>query len=255
MTSSLSPRRAVVLGGTHGIGLAVVERLLGSGHEVLLTGSRAPSLDARVRSLGPRAHGVKVDLTTLADLDALERAAAALGPLDLVVVNAGVAALTPFLQVTEADYDRHFAVNTKGALFALQRLVPRLRDGASVVMTSSVAEAGGTPGMIVYSATKAALRSFVSTLAAELLPRRIRVNAVAPGFIDTPTMGTAEMTPDERAAFSALGDHLTPMARHGSSAEVARAIEFLAYEATFTTGISLAVDGGLGQRLSAPEPR
>jgi NAD(P)-dependent dehydrogenase (short-subunit alcohol dehydrogenase family) len=160
--------------------------------------------------------------------------------------------LEPVASVTEASFDRVFDVNTKGAFFTLQRLTPLVRDGGAIVMTTSVADGSGTPGMSVYAASKAALRSFASSLAAELLPRGIRVNAVSPGFIDTPTMGAAGLSDEQRALFRHLGDDITPMKRHGTAAEVARAVLFLAFDATFTTGTVLPVDGGLGQNLTPP---
>jgi NAD(P)-dependent dehydrogenase (short-subunit alcohol dehydrogenase family) len=155
--------------------------------------------------------------------------------------------------VTEASYDRQFTVNTKGAFFTIQRLAPLIREGGAIVVTSSVADEGGEPGMSVYSATKAALRSFASGLAAELLPRGIRVNVVSPGFIHTPTAGVAGMSDEERRAFHEVGNAVTPMKRNGTAEEVARAVVFLAFEATYTTGAKLAVDGGLGQKISAPQ--
>jgi NAD(P)-dependent dehydrogenase (short-subunit alcohol dehydrogenase family) len=152
--------------------------------------------------------------------------------------------------VTEAGYDRAFAVNTKGPFFAVQRLAPLMPRGSAIVFTSSIADEGGMHGMSVYSGTKAALRSFASGFAAELVTRGIRVNVVSPGFIDTPTLGVADATAEERAEFIRLGDQITPMRRHGTSAEVARAVLFFAFEATFTTGARLTVDGGLGQGLT-----
>jgi NAD(P)-dependent dehydrogenase (short-subunit alcohol dehydrogenase family) len=241
-------KKAVILGGTHGIGLATATALARDGAEVLVTGrSSEPG------AIGARAHAVRSDVTSSDDREALARTVEErMGRIDLLHVNVGVAELEPFGAVTEASYDRQFAVNTRGAFFAVQRLVPLIADGGAIVVTSSVADEGGTPGMIVYSATKAALVSMVAGLAAELLPRRIRFNAVSPGFIDTPTMGTAGLTAAQRAEFQALGDAITPMGRHGTADEVARAVLFLAFEATFTTGVKLAVDGGLGQRISAP---
>jgi NAD(P)-dependent dehydrogenase (short-subunit alcohol dehydrogenase family) len=202
--------------------------------------------------LAARAHVVHADVTSMADIAALgatveER----LGRIDYVFVNAGAATLEPFVQVTEASYDRLFAVNARGAFFTVQRLLPLMRDGGALVFTTSVADKEGIPGMGVYSASKAALWSFAQTLAAELLPRGIRVNAVSPGFIRTPTMGV-DASPEERATFEAEGRRLTPMGRMGTPEEVARAAIFLAAEATFTTGVELPVDGGIAQHLVAP---
>ncbi|ASY57320.1 MULTISPECIES: SDR family oxidoreductase [Sinorhizobium] len=244
-------KKAIVVGGTHGMGLATVRRLVNGGAEVLLTGRNEENV-AKVREeFGPRAHAVRSDIADLSDIAVLGASAGQkLGAIDLLHVNAGISELEPFDQVSEASYDRQFAVNTKGAFFTVQRLAPLIREGGSIVFTSSVADEGGHPGMSVYSATKAALVSFASVLAAELLPRRIRVNTVSPGFVDTPTKGAAGLTDAERAEFKALGDAITPMKRNGTADEVARAVLFLAFEATFTTGAKLAVDGGLGQKLS-----
>lgn len=173
-----------------------------------------------------------------------------LGQVDFVFVNAGVAELEPFEQVPEESYDRIFNVNTKGAFFTARRLAPLVREGGSFVFTT-VTDGTRTPGMSVYSGSKAALRSFAKVLAAELLPRGIRVNTVGPGFIDTPTMGVAGLSAEERAALMKLGDEVTPMKRHGTVDEVARAALFLAFDATFTTGAELPVDGGIAQ-IDAP---
>lgn len=243
-------KRVVIVGGTHGMGLATARMLLAGGAEVLVTGHDAANVAALEGDLGPKGHVVRSDVADLRAIDALgERVARVLGKVELLFVNAGVAELAPFATVTEEAYDRQFAINTKGAFFTIQRIAPLVIDGGAIVLTSSVADTGGTPGMSVYSATKAALVSFSSVLAAELLPRRIRVNVVSPGFVDTRTMGTKGLSAEQRAAFAALGDTITPLQRHGTEDEVARAVIFLAFDATFTTGTKLAVDGGLGQRL------
>ncbi|GAA4446328.1 SDR family oxidoreductase [Phytohabitans houttuyneae] len=242
--------RAVVTGGTHGMGLGVAEALAAGGAQLVVTGRDEARLDAARRSLGG-AHLVRSDAASLADIDALrETVARALGRIDFLFVNAGVATLEPFEAVSEASYDRMFAVNAKGAFFTVQRLAPLLRDGGSIVLTSSVADEGGEPGMTVYSGSKAALRSFASGFAAELMPRGIRVNVVSPGFIDTPTMGVASATQEEREAFRKIGDEVTPMRRHGSVAEVVSAVLFLAFDATYTTGAKLRVSGGLGEGIT-----
>lgn len=240
-------KQAVVVGGTTGMGLAMVRLLLDGGAEVLLSGRNEQNLEAAQREFGPRAHVVRSDATSMADIDALVALVGEkLGRADAVFINVGIAELAPFDQVTEASYDRQFAVNTKGAFFTVQRLAPRVRDGGAFVFTT-VTDGTGTPTMSVYSGTKAALRSFAKVFAAELLPRGIRVNTVAPGFIDTPTMGIAGASAEERAELMKMGDAITPMKRHGTPAEVARAALFLAFDATFTTGAELPVDGGIAQ--------
>ena len=232
-------RTAVILGGTHGMGEATAALLRAEGARVLVTGRRAGD--------------VHVDLSNLADLDGLAGTVRdELGQVDLLHVNAGFARLEPFDAVTEASWDRTFDVNAKGAFFAVQKLAPLVRDGGAIVFTSSVADQGGTREMIVYGAAKAAARSMAAGFAAALLPRAIRVNAVSPGFIDTPSYGIEGISDEDRAAFHAVGDAITPMGRHGTAEEVARAVAFLAFEATFTTGARLAVDGGLGEGIEVP---
>lgn len=249
-------KKAVVTGGTHGMGLAMVRALLDGGAEVLLTGSDEQRIEAARGELGSRAHPVRSDAANMADVDALGGLVETrFGQVDAVFINAGVAYGQPFEQVTEAMYDKTFDVNTKGAFFTVQRLIPLVRDGGSFVFTTSVADARGTPGMGAYAGSKAALWSFAQVLAAELLPRGIRVNAVSPGFIDTPTMGMTGASQEARAAFREVGDETTPMKRHGTSGEVAAAALFLAFDATFTTGVKLPVDGGLGQGISVPRKR
>lgn len=248
-----SGKKAVVLGGTHGIGFAVTKLLVEEDSEVLLTGRSSQNVEAAAGT-DRLVHAIRSDAANLKDIDALaEIVGERLGRIDFLHVNFGVAELEPAAQVTEASFDRQFGVNTKGAFFSVQRLSPLIADGGAVVFTSSVADQGGSPGMIVYSATKAAVISFTSGFAAEFLPRGIRVNAVSPGFITTPTMGAAGLSPEMRQMFEKLSDARTPMARHGTAEEVARAVLFLAFEATFTTGSKLAVDGGLGQRISPPQ--
>ncbi|QSQ21694.1 SDR family oxidoreductase [Pyxidicoccus parkwayensis] len=252
MDSRYAGKKAVVTGGTIGMGLATVKALLAGGAEVLLTGRNEKNLEAARRELGPRAHVVRSDTSSLADIEALARTVEEkLGRVDFVFINAGVAQLTPLGKVSEADYDDMFNVNTKGAYFTVQKLAPLVRDGGSFVFTTSVANVMGYPGMSVYSGTKAAVRSFAQGFAAELLSRNIRVNAVSPGFIKTPTLGVAKATPEELAAFEQEGNTVTPMGRIGTSEEVARAALFLAFEATFTTGAELPVDGGLAY-VNAP---
>lgn len=247
-------KNAVIIGGSHGMGLATARLLAAEDASVLITSRNEQNLQAALAELGGRAHAVRSDIADMGDIARLgDTVREKLGTIDLLHVNAGLAELEPFEQVTEASYDRQFTVNTKGAFFTIQRLAPLIREGGAIVVTSSVADEGGEPGMSVYSATKAALRSFASGLAAELLPRGIRVNVVSPGFIDTPTAGVAGMSDEERRAFHEVGNAVTPMKRNGTAEEVARAVVFLAFEATYTTGAKLAVDGGLGQKISAPQ--
>jgi NAD(P)-dependent dehydrogenase (short-subunit alcohol dehydrogenase family) len=245
----LEGKKAVISGGTHGMGLATARALLERGAEVIVTGRDERNIEAARRDLGQgaveRANVVRADVGRLQDLDALASLARErLGHIDLLHVNAGISELGPFHQVTEATFDRMFAVNTKGAFFTAQRLAPLLRSGGSIVFTT-VTEAPASGSLSVYAATKGAVREFARVMASELLTKGIRVNTVAPGFIDTPTLGIAGLSREERAQIVKLGDEVTPMKRHGTPEEVARAVLFLAFEATFSTGIELTVDGGL----------
>jgi len=245
--SRFAGKKAVVIGGTHGMGLAVTKALTDGGAEVVVTGHNERHGDLAQAELGSAAHVVRSDATDLAAIDELAGTVhAVLGTIDFLHVNVGFARLEPFHEVTEASFDQSFDINTKGAFFNVQRLAPLVNDGGAIVFTSSIADEGGSPGMTVYSGAKAAVRAFARGFASELLPRRIRVNVVSPGFIDTPTMGVAEATDAERAAFRTIGDSVTPMHRHGTANEVAAAVLFLAFDATFTTGARLTVDGGLG---------
>ncbi|TQM13578.1 SDR family oxidoreductase [Pseudonocardia kunmingensis] len=245
--------KAVVTGGTHGMGRAIVDALLDGGAEVVLTGRSETTVEkARTDLAARRAHVVRSDAASMADIAALGALVEdTLGAVDAVFVNHGIAEVDHVLEaVTEESYDRQFAVNAKGAFFTVQRLAPLVRDGGAFVLTT-VANDLIFPGMSVYSGSKEALRSFGQVFAAEFLPRRIRVNAVAPGFIKTPTMGVAGMSDAERAAFEEQGSAMTPLQRMGTVEEVAAAALFLAFDATFTTGVELAVDGGWAQGIPA----
>lgn len=238
-------KNVVVIGGTHGMGLATAHALADGGAGIMLTGGNPAHVEAAARALGGRAAAIRSDVASLADIDALAAAAAGrLGRIDALFIFAAIAEFAAFDQVDATGFDRQFAVNTRGAFFAMQRLAPLIRDGGSITAVT-VTPATATPGMAVYMATKAAVRAFAQVLAAELLDRRIRVNCLAPGFIDTPTLGVAGLTPEARRALSDTGDAATPMKRHGTVDEIARAALFLGFDATFSTGIELAVDGGL----------
>jgi NAD(P)-dependent dehydrogenase (short-subunit alcohol dehydrogenase family) len=243
--STIAGKKAVVTGGTHGMGLATVRALLEAGAEVILTGRNERNLQAARRELGNRAHVVQSDASRMADIDALGAVVKEqFGAIDFLHVNTGISELGPFTEVTEATYDRMFAVNTKGAFFTAQRLAPLIRKGGAIVFTT-VTNAAASGNLSVYAGSKAAVRAFAQVMAAELISREIRVNTVGPGFVDTPTLGVAGLSPEERAQMMALGDQVTPMKRHGTPEEIARAVLFLGFEATFTTGAELTVDGGL----------
>jgi NAD(P)-dependent dehydrogenase (short-subunit alcohol dehydrogenase family) len=242
---SLEGKKAVIVGGTHGMGLATVRALLDRGAEVLLTGRNERNVESVSRELGGRAAVVRCDVASMPEVAALPRIVREkFGAIDLLHVNAGISELGPFEQVSEATYDRIFTVNTKGAFFTAQGLAPLIRAGGSMVFTT-VTDAPASGSLSVYAGSKAAVRAFAQVFAAELVSKNIRVNTVGPGFINTPTLGVAGLSSEQRAEMEKLGDQVTPMKRHGTPEEVARAVLFLAFDATFTTGVELTVDGGL----------
>jgi NAD(P)-dependent dehydrogenase (short-subunit alcohol dehydrogenase family) len=244
-------KKAVVTGGTHGMGLAVVRALLDGGAEVLLTGRDEKNLAGARAELSGKVHVVGSDAADISEVAKLgETVRQTLGEVDLVFVNVGFSSLLPLPDVTAEGYDHTFAVNTRGAYFTAQHLAPLVRRGGSFVFTTSVATGSGFPGMSVYAGAKAAVRAFARGFAAELAPSGVRVNVVSPGFIDTPSMGVTGLPAEVMQAFKEQGDVVTPLKRHGTVEEVAAAVLFLAFEATFTTGSELAVDGGLGERLT-----
>ena len=253
VNQKFSGKKAVVTGGTHGMGMAIVKALLEGGAEVLLTGRNRHNLEEAQKALGPQVHVVRSDAASMEDIRALRGIVTEkLGQVDFVFINVGYSVLEPLEQVTEATYNTIFDINTKGAFFTVQQLAPLVRNGGSFTFTTSVANAMGYAGMSVYSGAKAAVRSFAKVFAAELLPQGIRVNAVSPGFIHTPTGGVSEATAEERIAFEQEGNEVTPMKRHGAAEEVAAAALFLAADATFTTGVELTVDGGLAGGIVPP---
>lgn len=249
--SKYAGKKAVIQGGTHGMGLAVAKALLDEGAEVVVTGRNEKNIEAaRAELRGRSAHVVRSDAASLDDVRALgDTVVDRLGRVDFVFINVGIAELVPFDQVTEEGYDRIFDINTKGAFFTVQRLAPLINEGGAVVFTTSIADDMGYPGITVYGGAKAALRTFAKGFAAELLPRGIRVNAISPGPIKTPSMGYPEMSEEDKAAHEKEMNEISPMKRHGTVEEIAAAVLFLAFEATFTTGTEIVVDGGLAQGI------
>ena len=238
----------VIIGGTSGMGLATAKMLLDGGARVLVTGRSQEGLDSAQKELGNEVIVVASDARSLTDLDALaSRVKAQFDTLDLLFVNAGFSIPTPLDNVTEAIYDEMFNLNSKGPFFAVQKFAPLINRGGAVVLTTSVANVKGLPGQSTYGAAKAALRSFARTLATELAPREIRVNAITPGPIDTPILD--KVFPDKNvvAQIREKTIGMIPMKRFGTSEEIAKAALFLAFDATFTTGAELPVDGGWSQ--------
>ena len=241
-------KKVVIIGGTSGMGLATAKMLLDGGARVLVTGRSKAGLDSAQKELGSGAIVVSSDARSLTEIDALAtRAKTEFDTIDLLFVNAGFSIPTPLGSVTEAVYDEMFNLNAKGPFFAVQKLAPLINRGGAVVLTTSVANVKGLPGQATYGAAKAALRSFARVLAAELLPQEIRVNAVSPGPIDTGILEKAFPTEEMRTQVKGHTVGIVPMKRFGKSEEIARAVLFLAFDATFTTGAELPVDGGWSQ--------
>ncbi|MGK2911786.1 MAG: SDR family oxidoreductase [Sphingobium sp.] len=240
-------KSVVITGGTSGIGLATAQLLAAEGARVIVTGRSEESLSAAREALGSQATILKSDTASLADIGLLaDRVKEDFGGLDLLFLNAGITRFAPFESMTEQDYDELLTINGKGPYFTVQKLAPLMRQGSAVVVTTSIVNVMGYPMVSAYSASKAALRSMVRSLARELLPRGIRVNAVSPGPTDS---GILEKTmPPETAAQTknAMAEDV-PMKRLGGVGEVAKAVAFLAFDATYTTGAELAVDGGQSQ--------
>jgi NAD(P)-dependent dehydrogenase (short-subunit alcohol dehydrogenase family) len=241
-------KKVVITGGTSGMGLATAKMLLDGGARVLVTGRSKEGLESAQKELGNDAVVVSSDARSLTDLDALAaRAKDEFDTIDLLYVNAGLSTPRPFDGVTEAIYDEMFNLNAKGPFFAVQKFAPLINRGGAVVLTTSIANVKGMPGQATYGAAKAALRSLARTLAVELLPREIRVNAVTPGPIDTPILGKVFPDKDMAAQIREKTVGMVPMKRWGKSEEIAKAVVFLGFDATFTTGAELPVDGGWSQ--------
>jgi NAD(P)-dependent dehydrogenase (short-subunit alcohol dehydrogenase family) len=241
-------KTAIITGGTTGIGLATARLLVSEGGKVGVTGRTKASIQAAQQELGKGNYAWHSDSGKLADIDQLAKEAKdAFGHIDLLFVNAGVGKFLPLEAVTEANWDETFSINLKGAFFAVQKLSPLIEPGGSVVLTTTIANDKGMAGSSFYAASKAGLRSLARTLSTELLPKGIRVNAVSPGPIDTPIIDKMGLPPEQKAGFVAQMTNSNPMKRFGTSDEVARAVLFLATDATYSTGLELNVDGGAGQ--------
>lgn len=248
MSTTLTGKVALVTGGTTGIGLATARHLAALGAKVFITGRRQAELDAAVAAIGPAATGIRADASRPTDLDAVyAQIARQAGKLHILFANAGGGDMLPLGAITEEHFDRIFATNVRGVLFTVQKALPLLVDGASVVLTGSTVSIQGTANFSVYSASKAAVRNFARSWALDLKDRHIRVNVVSPGPIRTPGLG--DLVPDE--ARQGLFDHLAaqvPLGRLGEAQEVANAVAFLASdEASFVNGIEFFVDGGMAQ--------
>ncbi|MDE2442711.1 MAG: SDR family oxidoreductase [Betaproteobacteria bacterium] len=248
MSKQLNGKIALVTGGTSGIGLATAQELAAQGARVFITGRRQAELDAAVAAIGGSATGIRADAAVLSDLDAVyAQIAKTAGRLDILFANAGGGDMLPLGAITEEQFDRIFGTNVRGVLFTVQKALPLLANGSSIILTGSTVSIKGTANFSIYSASKAAVRNFARSWALDLKDRGIRVNVVSPGPIRTPGLGG--LVPDENR--QGLFDYLAaqvPMGRLGEPEEVGKAVAFLSSDAaSFINGIELFVDGGMAQ--------
>jgi NAD(P)-dependent dehydrogenase (short-subunit alcohol dehydrogenase family) len=247
ITKRLDGKIAVITGGNSGIGLATAQRFVEEGAYVFITGRRQSELDAAVKQIGiNNITGVQGDVSNFADLDRLyDTVKQQKGRIDVLFANAGIVELAPLGSITESHFDKIFNINVKGLLFTVQKALPLFQDGGSIILTASIGGSKGYEGTSPYSATKAAIRSFARTWTVELKQRKIRVNAISPGPIDTA----------QQQLIGELGEQLrtnlvnaVPLGRMGNPDEVAKAVSFLASDdSSYVTGIELFVDGGMAQ--------
>ena len=248
--NKLEGKIALVTGGTGGIGLATAKQFVNEGAHVFITGRRETELAAAIEEVGRSVSGVQGDVSNLDDLDCLfARIKQEKGRLDILFANAGIAKLSPLGAITEEFYDSIFNTNVKGLLFTVQKALPLLSDGAAIILNASVAGYKGRPANGVYSATKAAVRSFARTWTMDLKDRHIRVNAVSPGVTETPGLSGLLTSPESQADQQRLKlINSIPLGRLGTPDEIAKVVVFLASEdSSFITGIELSVDGGAAQ--------
>ena len=247
--SKLEGRTALITGGNSGIGLATAKRFVEEGAHVFITSRRDSELSAAVQEIGRNVTGVQGDVCKLEDLDSLfARIQREKGKLDIVFANAGIAKFAPLGKITEDFYDSIFNSNVKGVLFTVQKALPLLPDGASIILNASIVASKGLSSNSVYSATKAAIRSFARTWTSDLRDRRIRVNAVSPGSTETPGFNELLASGEAGEQRRKLATTATPLGRLGTPDEIAKAVVFLASDdSSYITGIELFVDGGFAQ--------
>ena len=249
MGNKLYGKIAVITGGNSGIGLATAKRFVSEGANVFIFGRRQNEIDAGVSEIGKNVIGIQGDVSNLADLDRLyDVVKDQKGHLDILFANAGIAQFAPLGEISEEHFDKIFRINVKGLLFTVQKALPILEDGGSIILNASIGSSKGVGGSSVYSATKAAVRSFARTWTVDLRDRKIRVNAISPGPIDTPIFSSITQNEEQSELFKKNIVNAVPMKRMGSPDEVAKAVSFLASdESSYVTGIELFVDGGLAQ--------
>jgi NAD(P)-dependent dehydrogenase (short-subunit alcohol dehydrogenase family) len=245
----LNGKTALVTGGTTGIGLATAQRFAAEGAHVFVTGRRQAQLDEAVATIGGNVTGIRSDVSKLEDLDSVVEAIAARGAgLDVLFANAGGGEFAPLGSITLEHFTDTFDRNVRGTVFTVQKALPVLNDGASVILAGSTAASNGTPAFSVYAASKAAIRSFGRTWAAELTDRKIRVNTIIPGPTETPGITGLANSPEEAAGLVEMLASTVPLGRMGQPEEIANAVLFLASDqSSFMTGAEMFVDGGAEQ--------
>ena len=245
----LEGKVALVTGGTSGIGLATAKRFVAEGAYVFITGRRQTELDAAVKDIGENVTGVQSDVSNLADLDRLfATIEQEQGHLDVVFANAGGGEFAPLGAITEEHFDKTFNTNVKGLLFTVQKALPLLPEGASIILNASQNTTVGNPAFSVYSATKAAVRSFARNWILDLKERKIRVNAISPGVVPTPAYNLLGLSDEQVQEFVDSQAKNIPLGRVGTPDEIAKAVVFLACDdSSFVNGIELFVDGGMAQ--------
>ena len=245
----LEGKIALVTGGNSGIGLATAKQFVAEGAYVYITGRRQAELDAAVEAIGKNVTAVQSDVSNLADLDRLfATIKLELGHLDIIFANAGGGEIAPLGAITEEHFDKTFNVNVKGLLFTVQKALPLLPEGASIILNASITSIKGTPAFSVYSATKAAVRSFARNWILDLRERKIRVNAISPGVVPTPGYDHLGLNDQQLQEFVDSQASTIPLGRVGKPDEIAKAVVFLASDdSSFVNGIELFVDGGMAQ--------
>jgi NAD(P)-dependent dehydrogenase (short-subunit alcohol dehydrogenase family) len=245
----LEGKVALITGGNSGIGLATAKQFVAEGAYVFITGRRPAELDAAVNAIGENIRGVQSDVSNLADLDRLfTTIQQEQGKLDVVFANAGVGEIAPLGSITEEHFDKIFNINVKGLLFTVQKALPLLPEGASIILNASINSMKGVPAFSVYGATKAAVRSFARNWTLDLKERQIRVNAISPGVVPTPGYDQLGLSDEQLQEFVDSQAVTIPLGRVGTPDEIAKAVVFLASDdSSFVNGIELFVDGGMAQ--------